>query len=438
MPLQIRRGTEIERQAMAQPLASGELLYITDDQRLYIGNGSTLGGVAITGYTNENAQDAVAPMFTHAGHSGISFVYNDASNIVTATLDLSNYQGTVNAASFKGTLVADDSTPLVDAIDGKIFLDGTVKGNIVPDANETYDIGSASFRFRDLYLSGSSIKLGNATINAVGSAVNLPVGSTIGGEPLNAPSQLTEISANVIADDSTVIVNTTTKVVTAGGGFVGNLTGNISGNVTGNLTGFVLGDVKGSIFADDSTLLVDGVSASINTSGLNISGNRIASNSGNALVLDSKLIAGLPIQFYMAGSTGLNSPTLSVYSSLGSTESPTDHSAGDEINTMQFSGHLNGSYKEAVSWTATWGAAADPLSATPDSILTIATRNNTNGFNALQFNHLGVLSAPIFKAASYTTVNLPSAGAGDAGFIVFDSTSSQFKGWNGAAWVVLG
>jgi hypothetical protein len=51
MPLQIRRGTEAERLAMTQPLASGELLYVTNEQILYIGDGATLGGIQITGYT---------------------------------------------------------------------------------------------------------------------------------------------------------------------------------------------------------------------------------------------------------------------------------------------------------------------------------------------------------------------------------------------------
>ena len=266
MPLQIRRGTELQRTSMTQPLAAGELLFVTSPtNRIYVGDGTTLGGIAVTGYTNEDAQDAVAPMFVGGTHSGINFVYNDASNIINATVDLSNYNGTIRASSFKGTLVADDSTALVDAVDGRIFLDGTVKGNIVPNADVAYDLGSATYRFRDLYLSGSSIKLGAATITATGSAVNLPAGSTIGGSAIGIPGG--DLNVNIVADDSTVIVNTTTEVVTAQGGFVGNVTGNVNGVVTGtagssligNVTGNVTGDISGSVFADNSTLLVDGI-----------------------------------------------------------------------------------------------------------------------------------------------------------------------------------
>lgn len=53
--------------------------------------------------------------------------------------------------------------------------------SIIPQLDVTYDLGSADYRFKDLYLSGASIKLGSATITATGSAITLPAGSTIAG-----------------------------------------------------------------------------------------------------------------------------------------------------------------------------------------------------------------------------------------------------------------
>ena len=61
------------------------------------------------------------------------------------------------------------------------FLNGNLDGHIIPDTNEAYDLGSSLFKFRDLYLSGTSIKLGGATITATGSTVVLPSGSGIDG-----------------------------------------------------------------------------------------------------------------------------------------------------------------------------------------------------------------------------------------------------------------
>ena len=70
----------------------------------------------------------------------------------------------------------------VDSSISSISLDlSSVNQSIIPDADETYDLGSSTYKWRDLYLSGSSIKLGNATITASGTALVLPTGTTLGG-----------------------------------------------------------------------------------------------------------------------------------------------------------------------------------------------------------------------------------------------------------------
>jgi hypothetical protein len=240
MPLQIRRGTDAERTAMTQPLAAGELIFVTNTNRLYIGNGATNGGVPVTDYTDEQARDAVAPMLVNGTHNAISFVYDDALDKINATVNLSDYQGVIKAAAFNGSVVANDSSLLIDGNTGKFNLSGRVGTDIIPDTDVAYDLGSATYRFRDLYLSGSSIKLGAATITATGTAVNLPAGSTIGGLAIGMTGG--DLNVNIVANDSTVIVNTTTEVVTAQGGFVGNVTGNVTGNATSVTNGVYITD----------------------------------------------------------------------------------------------------------------------------------------------------------------------------------------------------
>ena len=206
MPLQIRRGTDAERLAMTQPLAQGELLFVSTPgaERLYIGNGSTLGGIQITGYTNADAKDAAAAAFTGGTHSGITFTYNTATDLISANVDLSNYQGILRG-DLKGSVFADDSTMLVDAVSGTIV--GPVTGNIT----------------------------GNVT---------------------------------------------------------GNVIGNVTGNVIGDTTGYHTGDVKGSVFADDSTLLVDAVSGTISATSItgNIFTNLIDSANSSAITFTPSVI----------------------------------------------------------------------------------------------------------------------------------------------------
>ena len=45
MALQIRRGTDAQRQGIT-PLA-GELIFTTDTKKLFVGDGSTVGGVQV-------------------------------------------------------------------------------------------------------------------------------------------------------------------------------------------------------------------------------------------------------------------------------------------------------------------------------------------------------------------------------------------------------
>lgn len=182
MPLQLRRGLSTQR--TSKTYAEGELVYITDTGALYIGNGTTAGGMAVANLPETTIKDFTAAMFTGGSHTGITFTYNSTTRLVNAAIniELSNYVGTIKADAFKGTLVGDDSSILVDAVSGKINLDGHVKGDIIPDANEAYDIGSSTYRFKDLYLKGTSIHLGGAVItNPSSTIIDLPAGSTIGG-----------------------------------------------------------------------------------------------------------------------------------------------------------------------------------------------------------------------------------------------------------------
>jgi len=70
--------------------------------------------------------------------------------------------------------VTADSDKIEFTTDGTKRLEIDASGHVIPAANETYDLGSASNRFRDLYLSGSSIDLGGVSITSDGSNISLP------------------------------------------------------------------------------------------------------------------------------------------------------------------------------------------------------------------------------------------------------------------------
>lgn len=100
-------------------------------------------------------------------------LYADDSTILVDAISSTHYGNFVG--NLTGSVVGDDSTPIIDGVSSSINLNGTVKGNIVPDTNVAYDIGSSTKRFRDLYLSGNTINLGTQVLSAT------PTGITSSG-----------------------------------------------------------------------------------------------------------------------------------------------------------------------------------------------------------------------------------------------------------------
>jgi hypothetical protein len=323
MPLQIRRGTTAERITI-RPVV-GELIYDTDIKSVYVGDSTdggvtgTLGGVGITVFGVEQAQDAAAAALAAGTHSGISFTYDDVLNKIDAVVG----GGTVNL-DIKGSVFSDDtSVILIDGVLAAINLDQTIKSNVIPAVDITYDLGSASKRFKDLYLSGSSINLGNATITATGTAVNLPAGSTIGGSIIGSGDGIangSNYNINIIGDDSSIIVDSSTGAFT--------------------------GDLTGSVFAADSSVIVDSVDAVVyaTTIGVhygNVFGNVTGDILGNILSTGTSTFATVDINGGAIDGTTVGATTASTVRGTTITA------------TTGFSGTLTGSVTGNVTGTVT-------------------------------------------------------------------------------------
>lgn len=54
---------------------------------------------------------------------------------------------------------------------GSTFNPDAISSNLIPTIDSVYDIGSANYRFRDIYLSGNTLYLGNAVISADGDTI---------------------------------------------------------------------------------------------------------------------------------------------------------------------------------------------------------------------------------------------------------------------------
>jgi len=138
-----------------------------------------------------------------------------------------------------------------------LLVDGSrsVSGSIIPDTDVTYDLGSATYRFRDIYLSGSSINLGDIVLSATASGLSVRVGgggnpnldfatesyvdtsisSLIGGAPA-ALDTLNELAA-ALNDDASYAATITTALA----GKIGT-TATFGGDVSGTYDNIVISD----------------------------------------------------------------------------------------------------------------------------------------------------------------------------------------------------
>ena len=132
-------------------------------------------------------------------------------------------------------VVGSDSTILVDAENNKINLDGTVKGDIIPDTNVAYDIGSATKRFKDLYLSGNTINLGGTAISV--ESGELKLGGVKIPSQTDLDSSIADVTAgkfsfNITGDDSTVRTVQSGSNISIKGGANITTASDVDGNIT--------------------------------------------------------------------------------------------------------------------------------------------------------------------------------------------------------------
>ena len=84
----------------------------------------------------------------------------------TGTVALQSWVNTQIAASstsdLTGSVFADDSTVMVDGVNATLpNIRGTMSGHIIPGTNSVYDIGSAEYKVRHLFLSDNSLWVGD-------------------------------------------------------------------------------------------------------------------------------------------------------------------------------------------------------------------------------------------------------------------------------------
>jgi len=117
-------------------------------------------------------------------------------------------------------------------------------------------------------------------------------GATPGGELVSQAvaattlSSLADTDTTLIGNNNVLVYYTSTSKWMPASVLEINVTGNLTGNAAGAHTGTLDGDVTGSVFADNSTILVDGVNGNIpanvltGTASINVTGNTTGLHTG--------------------------------------------------------------------------------------------------------------------------------------------------------------
>ena len=257
----------------------GRLWYNNSDQTLRVSDGSTEGGIVLnsgggggsSGVTVQEEGSSLSTKGTTLNFVGTGITATGTGATKTITVDASaitvqdegsalstaatvlNFVGSGVTASGTGATktitisggggggggdVADDTSPqlggdldiagfnITSAVSNQninIVPNGTGKlvldGDFLPATNVTYNLGSSSFRWKDLFLSGNTIDLAGSTISSDGTGtINISgTGVTL---PSNSKTEDERPLATLSANNSTNQVVVVTPFFTNAGGLV--------------------------------------------------------------------------------------------------------------------------------------------------------------------------------------------------------------------------
>ena len=475
MALQIRRGTDAERQSITP--SEGELIYATDTNQLFVGG-----------------KISPSPTLAQGGILVSGALVNDTDPTLSSDMDLNgnNITGTGNI-NINGTITATGNINLGDAVDDNVIVGGQIGSSLIPNADGNYDLGAPSGAWKDVYAvainvettaSVGDLEVSNSIISPDSSVIYDATTSSLNIANANITGNI-DVGGNIVSG-STVVYSGVTGDLTAANIFsTGDLdvTGNVTigqintgditstgdivaatGNITsdsvttnsmaagdgilqvagsveitdnvevggiltaaGILTNSIESDLTGSVFGDDSTLIVDGINNSISPTSVDFIGDGYLTTTGDRINIgfsnstENIIIAqwnpqpGITARYYgiTNGDTGQE---VVINSSRGTLEAPVAIQAGDILHAQYFAAYEDTSAdytsstavihyldpNATVSGTNVPGAIA---------FITVPDGDPNNTSNALTLDSQGLVSVGRDLAQARATLDIGGAMA---------------------------
>ena len=370
---------------------------------------------------------------TNTGRFGIG------TFLPTATLDVRGdgiFTGDVGAAAFKGTFVADDSTVLVDGVGGKVNLaPNNIEdlGNVITSSPQAGQVlkynGSEWVNDVDNSGSGGSGGIGNIGVGADDSAIRLINSGEsfliLGGAGISTSSNA-EGDITIVADFDGTFAALTGKPTTLAGYGITDAATSAQGALADTavqrgdtFVGNVTGDLKGSVVADDSTVIIDGTNGTIQWA-------RIAST--------PTTLAGYGITDAATSAQGALADTavqpadLGNFAYTGSSVTTSDSSGITIVPTVTVQSDLTVENNLYVTNKVIADSFESTSTGTPE--ITAASNLNLTAGNAV------VITQSPVRFASFTTSERDLL-ASQNGDMIYNITTNKFQGYANGAWVDL-
>lgn len=465
MSLQIRRGTDAQRQTVVFDL--GEIVYATDTQKLYVGDGTTAGGInilattagngltwnsttqtlnfggSLTGLTTDNLSQGTVNLYyssTKARADAAAMFTTTGSPTVTGSVTATTAPHTVTVSSNSG-LVAYEPFIITGSGGGGLSAGTYYIVNPAAGTNQITLANTLAGAQAGTALTVTSASLSGTTFTAGGPDGNITFtyNSATGTMSVNAAGAgITSVSQ----DTSPQLggnLNLNTYTVNGNGNI------NITGNITASGTLTISGGLNSNLSLNSHSITgTGGISI---TGDINNTGNITASNTVQASSAKFDAVAPTSSQTTFTVNAGLNGvfikglqssgnaqgAVLTAYQSRGTLASPTAVSSGDFLSGIVTLAHNGTSYV----FSGNFGIVQDPAFSFTSSSPSVPTGfvvtvpDNNNNSSTFSFNSKGVLNTPVILTTVYSAAGTPIPSASSVGMgaraFVSDATANTFN-----------
>jgi len=381
MAFQFRRGTDAERQSITPK--AGEPLFVTDTGKIFVGNGTTQGGLLVS-----------------------TALSDDETPSLSGNLNLNNNDivGTGNI-NIDGFITATGNINLGDGAEDNIIVGGVIGSSLIPDTDIEYDLGDLQSKWKNGYFQEIYGNL-NGSVIGEDSVVLL---DTVGNAEL-ADINALSFTGDIFLQDSSILFDSVTGVLSPNDFLLPNNNLRIRGTSDNTPTELTL------ITLDDKNILRlsrESAEDLLETPFVQYGAIEFERNDPNSLETVAFLNAGN--HFITLAAAADSAGLLDATNRITFFESKLGIGEANPQATLDVNGSaiIKGSLE------------ADSVKGTlvgDDSNIIIDGINNT------------ITSGGFIQFGSYTDTDRPD---GVNGMVIYNSTVDRFQGYQNGAWINL-